>query len=126
MEPITASIVALLGACLYKAGEKISEKTIETVFENKEELADGFTGLFRDDVITLGLTDRTTSVEVQRQLDAKPEIALQVQKKLDDNAELVRELHEQMKNVSGQMTNIAKNVGAQGDIKIGKQINKFS
>jgi len=41
MEPITiTAVAAFLGACLYKAGEKISEKTIETVFENKKELAD--------------------------------------------------------------------------------------
>jgi len=127
MEPITGvSIAAFLGACFYKAGEKCSEKMIETVFENKKELADNFTGLFRDEIITLGLSDATTSAEVQQQLEAKPEIAAQVQSKWDDNAKLVRVLREQMQNVSSQMTNIAKNVGAQGDNKIDKQVNNFS
>ncbi len=122
----TAAIAAFLGACLYKAGEKFSEKTIETVFEKKKELANSFTRLFRDEIVTLGLRDVITQTEVQRQLEAKPEIAAQVQKKWDDNAELVRMLHEQVRNVSSQMTNIAKNVGAQGDNKINQQNNTFS
>ncbi len=127
MEPITiTAIAAFLGACFYKAGEKCSEKIIETIFEKKRELADNFTGLFRDEIITLDLSGATTSAEVQQQLEAKPEIAAQVQSKWDGNAELVRVLREQVQNVSSQMTNIAKNVGAQGDNKIDKQVNKFS
>ncbi len=43
MEPITTTAVAaFLGACLYKAGETLSEKTIETVFENKQEFGNSF------------------------------------------------------------------------------------
>ena len=127
MEPISLTAVsAFLGAILYKAGEKFSEKTIEAVFNNGKKLADSFTGLLRNDIITLGLSDATTSAEVQQQLEAKPEIAAQVQSKWDDNAKLVRVLREQMQNASSQMTNIAKNVGAQGNNKIDKQVNKFS
>jgi hypothetical protein len=75
MEPIsTIAIAAFLSACLYKAGEKFSEKTIETVFENKKELADGFTNLFGSEIITLGLNDVTTSAEVQQKLKDIAEI----------------------------------------------------
>ncbi len=112
MEPITiTAVAAFLGACLYKAGEKISEKTIENVFENKEELADRFTGLFRDDIITLGLREATTSAEVQQQLEAKPEIATQALKKLNENPKLLEDFNEKLKEQTGGMTINAEKIG---------------
>lgn len=106
-----ASLSAFLGTCLLKGGEKFSEKAIETVFEHKRELADVFTGLFQQEIITLGLNDSATPEEVKKQLEAKPEVALQALKKIVDKPDLLAEFNEQLKTESGGMTINAKNIG---------------
>lgn len=112
MEPITTTAVAtFLGACLYKAGETLSEKTIETVFENKQELADNFKGLFRQEIITLGLNEAATPAEITQQLEAKPEITAQALQKLTDNPKLLEDLNEQLKKKPGGMTINAEKIG---------------
>jgi hypothetical protein len=126
----TTAIAAFLAACLTKAGEKFSEKSVETVFENKQTLADKFTKLFKDDIIELGLNEATTTQVVQQQLEAKPRIADQAIIKLTDNKELVdelkREWHEHLQTISNPMINNAKNVGAMGVVQIEQQTNNFS
>lgn len=114
MEPVTNSIVvaAFLGACLYKAGEKVSEKTIETIFENKKELADAFTGLFRTEIIALGLNDSTTTAgEIQQQLNANPEVLKQALLKLKNTPELLKELDAQLRKETGKMIINAEKIG---------------
>ena len=73
----TFAISEFLTACLWKAGEKFSEKTIETVFENKRELLDKFTNLFKEEIITLELSNGTILEAVQQQIEAKPEVVEQ-------------------------------------------------
>lgn len=112
MELITlATLSAFLGACLQKASEKFGEKSIETVFEHKRELADVFRGLFQQEIITLGLNDSVTPEDVQKRLESKPEVALQALKKLYDNPKLLAEFNEQLKTESGGMTISAKAIG---------------
>lgn len=112
MEPVTTSVIAaFLGACLYKAGEKISEKTIETVFENKRELAQRFTGLFKTEIITLGLNDVTTQAEVRQQLDANPEVFNQALQKLKNTPELLEDFNEVLRKETGGITVNADKIG---------------
>ena len=112
MEPITTiTVTAFLIACLYKAGETLSEKAIETVFENKQELADSFKGLFSQEIITLGLNEATTPAQVIKQLEAKPEVTAQALQKLTDNPNLLEELNEQLKKEPGGMTINAEKIG---------------
>jgi len=113
MEPIitTTTIAAFLGACLYKAGETLSEKTIEAVFEHKQELAHSFKGLFTQEIITLGLNEAATATEVIQQLEAKPEITAQALQKLTDNLILLEDLNEQLKKEMGGMTINAEKIG---------------
>ena len=112
MEPITiTALAAFLGTCLYKAGEKFSEKAIETVFENKKELADGFIALFKEDIISLGLSDATTSAVVQEHLEANPEIVTKALKKLHENPKLLEDFNEKLKEQTGGMIVNAEKVG---------------
>jgi hypothetical protein len=106
-----ASLSAFLGACLLKAGEKFSEKSIETVFEHKSELADVFTGLFQQEIITLGLNDTTTPEEVKKQIELNPEVALQGLKKIADKPELLAEFNKHLTKETGGMTINAKSIG---------------
>jgi hypothetical protein len=106
-----ASLSAFLSACLLKAGEEFSQKAIETVFQHKKELAGSFTGLFQQEIITLGLNDSATPEDVKKRLEAKPEVTLQALKKVTDNPELLAELNDQLKLESGGLIINAKNIG---------------
>lgn len=113
MEPVVTSIslAAFLAGCLWKAGEKFSEKTIETVFEHKKELLEGFTGLFKQEIITLGLRDNASFEEAQRELEAKPEIVRQALEKLNNTPELLKEFNEQLFVETGGITINAEKIG---------------
>lgn len=112
MEPISlATVAAFLGACLYKAGEKISEKTIETIFNNKKDIANNFTELFRDEIITLGLSDAATPAEIQQQLEANREVATQALEKLKNNPTLLEDLNENLQKENNGMTIHAEKIG---------------
>ena len=112
MEFITlAALSAFLRACLLKAGEKFSEKVIETTFEHKRELADVFTGLFQQEIITLGLNDSASPEDVRNRLEANPEVAARALKKLAGKPELLADFNEQLKRESGGVTINAKNIG---------------
>jgi len=121
----TTSISLFLGACLLKAGEKISEKSIEYAFENKRELFDGFKGLLNDEIITLGLTETATIGEVQNLLEEKPKIATSALEKINNNPELLSELNKQLQEMGNIIIN-AKNIAAAGKVNIKKQNNNFS
>ena|SRR2546423_12107377 len=93
MELITLTVLsAFIASCLTKAGEKFSEKAVETAFESRKELAEKFTGLFKSDIIQLGLSDSATPDEITRQLAAKPKIIEQAASKLQSDVDSFKEL----------------------------------
>jgi hypothetical protein len=93
VESITlAALSAFISACLTKAGEKFSEKTVETAFESRQEIAEKFTGLFKSDIIQLGLSDSSTPEEITKQFAAKPEIIERASAKLQSDADSFKEL----------------------------------
>lgn len=93
MGPITSTVLpALIAACLTKAGEKFSEKAVETVFESRKELAEKFAGLFKSDIIQLGLSDSATSAEITKQIVTKPEIIEQASSKLQSDGDSFKSL----------------------------------
>jgi hypothetical protein len=93
MELITlTALSAFIAACLKKAGEKFSEKAVETAFASRKELAEKFAGLFKSDIIQLGLADPATSGEIAKQLTAKPEVIERAESKLQSEVDLYKEL----------------------------------
>lgn len=93
MEFITlTALSAFVAACLRKAGEKFSEKAVETAFESRKELAEKFTELFKSDIIQLGLNDVATSDDITNQLAAKPIVVEQGASKLQSDADSLKAL----------------------------------
>lgn len=93
METITLAVLSsFVRACLTKAGEKFSEKAVETAFESRRELAEKFAGLFKSDIIQLGLSDSARSEEITNQLAAKPGIIEQAAVKLQNDVTSLKEL----------------------------------
>lgn len=94
MEPITLSVIATFLApfLLKKAGEKITEKTVEELFDSRKDIAEKFKGLFQSEVVSLGLNN--SSVEIIKQIEIPPEIEEEVRKKLASNGDLLREVIE--------------------------------
>lgn len=83
-----------------KAGEKVTEKTVEALFDSRKELAEKFQGLFKTEIISLGLSGRdATAIEVNKQLKAKPEVKESVNNKIADNQDLLNELVEAFKQM---------------------------
>jgi len=111
MEPFTLTALGVfLAPYLQKAGEKVVEKTVELLFDSRKDLAEKFSGLFHQEIITLGLNDTATTEEVVQKLEAKPEIKAEIDKKLVDNKDLINELEEAFKPMG--ITINAKNIGA--------------
>ena len=93
MEPITlTTIAAFLSPFLIKAGEKVSEKTVEALFDSREDIAEKYTGLFKDEILTLGLNESSTAEEITKQLQANPEVKEEIRKKIETNQDLLNEL----------------------------------
>jgi lysyl-tRNA synthetase class I len=98
------AIGVFIGACLTKAGEKFSEKAIETVFESRKELAEKFTDFFKPEFIQLGLNESATPEEVTKRLEAKPEIIEQAAARLKNDTESFNALLEVLRETKGDRT----------------------
>ncbi len=116
MEPITLSVIAtLLAPFLLKAGEKVTEKTVEELFDSRKDIAEKFKELFQSEIVSLGLNNSSSSVEIVRQVETPPEIKEQVRKKLANNGDLLRDLIEAFTQMPQSefdgITINAKNIG---------------
>jgi SIR2-like domain len=100
MESITlAVIVAFLTPYFQKAGEKLTEKTVETLFESRKDIADKFKSLFESEITSLNLSEDTSSEEILKKLETKPGIKEQVIKKLENSESLVNDVREAIKEL---------------------------
>jgi hypothetical protein len=100
MEPITLTAIAVfLAPYLKKAGEKVAEKTIETLFDSRQDLAEKFTGLFKTETISLGLSDSASTNDIREQLEARSELKSEVAKKIVNNQDLLSELVEAFRHM---------------------------
>ena len=108
MEPITTTALAVfLLPFLTKAGEKLTEKTVETLFDSHADLAEKFRGLFKPEFQTLGLSEISTTEEITKQLEAKPEVQEAIRQKVETNQDLLNDLVQS----NNQITINAKNIG---------------
>ena len=107
MELITlTALSAFIAACLKKAGEKFSEQAVQTAFESRKGLAEKFTGLFKSDIIQLGLSDAATPDEINRQLAARPQVVGQAVSKLQSEADAFKELLAILRETVGGTTTV--------------------
>jgi hypothetical protein len=92
MDSVTLSAIAVFLAPYFKkAGEKIAEKSVEKLFDSNREIAEKFAGLFKDDIISLGLNEPVSTSEITKQLEEKPVIKEEIRKKVADNQDLLME-----------------------------------
>lgn len=89
---ILTALAAFLSPYLVKAGEKVSEKTVETLFESRHDLAEKFKGLFQDEIITLGLNETSSFEETTKLLEANPEVIETIRQKIETNQDLLEDL----------------------------------
>jgi len=116
MDSLIPAIAVFLSPYLHKAGEKVAEKTVETLFDLRADLADKFTGFFKPEIISLGLSDHTSSEEVTKRLNAQPEVKGAVDKKIADNQDMLNELVNAFQQLPQQefrgISINAKNIGS--------------
>jgi|ERR1044072_635899 hypothetical protein len=120
MDPLTLTALGVfLAPYLQKAGEKVAEKTVEALFDSRKDLADKFTGLFHQEIITLGLNDSTTAEEVTQKLAAKPGVKVKIDKKVSDNIDLLNKLAEALsKHEGGRVIHTKTYIENAGDVII--------
>jgi hypothetical protein len=107
MEIITMTALAtFVGACLTKAGEKFSEKVIETSFESRQELKGKFIEFFKPEFTQLNLSESTAPEEITGQLEANPEIVEQASNRLKNDTDLFNLLREVLRETSKSETTI--------------------
>jgi hypothetical protein len=100
LESITFGAIAVfLSPYLQKAGEKVAEMTVEKLFNSRKDIAAKFKGLFSNEIISLGLNDSASTVEISQQLEANPKIKEEVDKKVANNQHLLAELIEAFKQM---------------------------
>jgi ribosomal protein L31E len=110
MEFLTA-IAIFLSPYLVKAGEKVSEETVKTLFETRQDLAEKFKSLFHNEIITLNLNESSTADETKKLLEAEPEIREEIQKKVESNLDLLKELENALWQKGIELTINAKTIG---------------
>jgi len=93
MEPITvAAVTTFLAPYLQKAGEKVTEKAVEALFDSRKDLCERFTGLFRPEIISLGLSDNSSTSEISTALEANPKVQTEIGKKVVNNLDLLNDM----------------------------------
>ena len=97
-----AAIAVFLSPFLSKAGEKVAEKTVETLFDARQDLADKFGNLFHAEFQTLGLSETATAAEISQQLAARPEVKEAIREKVAANQELMGKLTEALSKQEGR------------------------
>ncbi len=106
-----AAIAAFLSPFLYKAGEKVLDKTVEALFDSRKDLAEKFLDVFKPEFQTLGLSESSTTEEIIKQLEAKPEVKEAIRAKVEANQDLLNELVSALQKVDSGITVNAKNIG---------------
>jgi len=94
MEVVTlTALAALLAPYFQKAGETLATETVKLCLEKRQDIKVAFVNLFKpDEIITLGLDKSQTSEEIKALQEANPDVATEVQKKIEDNSALLDEL----------------------------------
>ena len=109
---ITITAIALfLSPYLVKAGEKVAEKTVETLFDSRKDIANKFLDMFKPEFQTLGLSEGSTTEEIAKQLEAKPEVKEAIRQKVVANKDLLDELVTALQQKDSGININAKNIG---------------
>lgn len=116
----TTALAAFVGACLWKAGEKFSEKVVETTFESRQELTGKFIEFFKPEFTQLNLSESSTPEEVTKQLEAKPEIIEQATARLknDDSFNVLLEILRETSKVETTINNFANQTNNDKSVNI--------
>jgi hypothetical protein len=110
MELLTA-VAVFLSPYLDKAGEKVAEETVKTLFEKRQDLAEKFKNLFKDEIIKLGLNENSNAADTTKLLQAKPESEKEIRQKIENNQDLLNELVSALQLQDSRITINAKNIG---------------
>jgi hypothetical protein len=72
----------------------------------------------QQEFIALNLNSDETSEEIQRKLDAEPEIKEQIRRKIEENPNLLNQLTEALRKQEGRLINTKTYIENAGDITI--------
>lgn len=123
MESATLTVLAtFLAPYLHKAGEKVAEKTVETLFDSRKDIAEKFRGLFQSEIISLNLKDSISIEEINQQLIKNPQIKEEINRKLLDNQELIEELIKVFNMSQSEFSGVAINAEKIAQINVSPEV----
>jgi len=132
MEPITlAALATFIVPFFQEAGKTLAVESVKLALEKRQDIKDKFVSLIKpEEIITLGLNQEQSPEKVKALMEANPEVAKEVTRKIGASPDLLNELLEIIKEQAGKdssrMTFNAKNIAAAGNVKIKNQKNTFS
>ena len=131
MEPITlAAVAAFVAPFFTEAGKTLAVESVKLALEKRQDIKDKIIDVFRPELISLNLNDNQKPEEVKALIETKPDVAAQIQNKIESNPDLLKELLEIIKRQAGkdssQIIINAKNIAAAGNVTIQNQTNNFS
>ena len=85
-----------------KAGEKVAEKTVEALFDSRQDIAEKFRGLFETEIISLGLSESAASEDIIKQLEEQPAVKEKIHQKIEANQDLLELLAEALSKKEGR------------------------
>lgn len=106
-ETITLTALAvLLAPYLKEAGKTLATETIKLALEKRGDIKDAFVELFKpNEITTLGLNEQQTPENIKKLQQENPEITKEVQKKIEENRELLEELANFLSKQEGRTIN---------------------
>lgn len=116
MDSITlGAVAAFLAPFFIEAGKTLTVESVKLALEKRQDIKDKAIEIFRPELTLLNLNDAQSSEEVKALIEAKPQVAAEIQKKIESNPDLLKALLEIIKQQAGgdssQITINAKNVG---------------
>ena len=131
MEPVltAAAITGFLALLFQESSKTLAVESVKLALEKRHDIKNKVVEFFGPEFTLLNLSEAQTSEEVRALLEAKPNIAETIQKKVESNPDLFNELLEIIKqqagNNSSQIIINAKNIAAAGTVIIQNQTNNF-
>ena len=93
METITlATVLTLLAPFATEAGKTLAVETVKLALEKRKDIKDKLTEIFKPEFISLNLNDNQSSDDVNALIEAKPDVKVTIQNKIESNSELLNEL----------------------------------
>ena len=111
----TAALTGFLALLFQEGGKTLAVESVKLALEKRHDIKNKVVEFFRPEFTLLNLNDAQTPEDVRALLEAKPDVAETIQKKVESNPDFLKELLEiirqQAEDKSSEITINADKIG---------------